>query len=66
VPENADALTDAQREKRLAELRAARLHLERVEESLIEAQIAEGRTIARRPDASPLAVLGIEIVEGRP
>lgn len=57
-------LTDRQ-QQRLAELAEERLRLERVEEALVEAAEAEGRTIARRPDASPWAILGVE-VEGRP
>ncbi len=55
-------LTDAKRASRTAELRAAILDIERVEEGVIEAALSEGTVIARRPDASPLAILGIRFV----
>lgn len=62
VPQDGkDTLSDQQRERRLADLAAEKLRFERIEEVLIEAVEAEGRTIPRRPDADPRAILGIEI-----
>jgi hypothetical protein len=55
-------LTDAERASRTGELRAAILDIERMEESVIEAARGEGTVIARRPDASPFAILGIRFV----
>jgi|GEM_PF-1718075 len=60
------SLTDAQRDKRLSELRTELLRIERIEEALIEQAEAEGRTVLRRPDADFRAVLGIEVeIEAR-
>jgi hypothetical protein len=53
----AGSLGDDEREARAAALAEARLDLERQEERLVD-----GTVIERRPDASPLAVLGVEIV----
>jgi hypothetical protein len=61
-PERADAVSPLEREKRLAELAAALLALERREESLIERAAGEGTEVLRRPDASPLAVLELAII----
>jgi hypothetical protein len=61
IPDLPHAMTADQRDQRLDQLRAEKLRVERIEEALISAAEAEGRTIDRRPDASPLAVLGIEI-----
>lgn len=55
----AGALSDDEREKAFAELSEERLALERTEEALIVLAEAEGRTIARRHDADPRAILGI-------
>jgi hypothetical protein len=52
-------LDDQQRAEREAALLAAILNAERTEERLIEAAAAEGRTILRRPEADPRAVLGL-------
>jgi hypothetical protein len=52
-------LTDKQRKDRLAEIDADMLATERQEERLIEEAERRGITTARRPDASPLAVLGL-------
>ncbi len=54
------ALSDDDREKAFADLSAQRLELERIEESLIATAEVDGRAIARRADADPRAVLGIE------
>lgn len=65
IPDVPGALTDAQRDKRLAELSGRQLELERIEEALIMQAETQGRVIDRRPDANALAVLGIEIKEAR-
>jgi hypothetical protein len=64
-PEPANALTVAEREQRLAELSAELLRMERLEESLIVRAASDGTEVLRRPDASPLAVLGIVIVSAQ-
>ena len=53
------AMTDAARKAELARLTAERLEIERAEEAAIVAAAAAGITIARRRDASPLAILEI-------
>jgi hypothetical protein len=53
------ALTEEERESRIAELTERLDDLERREEALIEAAIAGGHAVMRRVDASPSAVLGI-------
>jgi len=53
------ALTEMQRSEATAKARAEILRLEREEESIIAAAASQGFAIARRPDASPLAVLGV-------
>jgi hypothetical protein len=60
VPDLPDALDDAQRAARLADLAARRLKAERLEETLCRAAEAEGRQIDRRPGADPRAVLGLD------
>ena len=54
-PERPDAITPAQRDERLTELRDKLLMLEREEESLIDSS-----GVLRRADADPRAVLGVE------
>ncbi|WP_346893772.1 hypothetical protein [uncultured Roseibium sp.] len=66
IPDNPDAISDQERSAMLQQLAADRLRLERVEEALITQAESEGRVIARRPDASIQAILGVEIVGGRP
>lgn len=51
---------DAKRQ-RIAELETALLRAERVEELLVERAQAAGEDIERRADASPLALLGVEV-----
>jgi hypothetical protein len=58
-PEPANAVSPLEREKRLSELSASLLALERREECLNERAAGDGLEILRWPDASPLAVLGI-------
>lgn len=53
--ERADAITPAQRDERLSELRAQLLLLEREEEALVESS-----GVLRRADADPRAILGVE------
>ncbi|MGF1594623.1 MAG: hypothetical protein ACFCUW_15180 [Kiloniellaceae bacterium] len=60
------ALTDAERERQLAELADETLEIERREEALIRAAAAEGIEIARRGDADPRAVLAIEFIGAAP
>ncbi len=62
-PEAADAISAADRAAQRRELEAQLLTAERVEEATIRACIAVGLRPARRPDASPLAVLGIALIE---
>jgi hypothetical protein len=62
IRENADegsALDDATIAKKLQQIRAQRLSLERQEEALIELAHAQGVAIARRRDADPRAVFGL-------
>jgi hypothetical protein len=61
-PEPASAVSPIEREKKLGEAFAALLSLERREESLVERAANDGIEVPRRPDASPLAVLGVAIV----
>lgn len=59
--DDANAITAADKAKRVAELEAQILEAERGEESLIEqAQLAD-QYVPRRPRASPLAVLGVQV-----
>jgi len=60
------ALTNVERIQKLDALKAELMDLERREESLIELCEAAGFNIARRPDASPLAVLGLARAERPP
>lgn len=53
---NDGALADEQREERLRDVAAKKLHAERIEEALVE---RSGGAITRRPDADPRAILGI-------
>ena len=52
-------LADGERQARLAKLKADIRALERQEEAVIEAEEMAGNHIDRRPDADPVAVLGI-------
>lgn len=61
LPDRANTVTPAARERRLAEGRSDLLALERLEERLIEQAKVSGTEIARRTDASPLAILGVAI-----
>lgn len=58
--DDADALTDDEREKRFGALSARRLELERLEEATIVAADAAGMFIARRADADPRAILEVQ------
>ena len=48
------------REKAFADLAAARLELERIEERLVVTAAVDGLSIARRADIDPRAFLGVE------
>jgi hypothetical protein len=61
-PEPEGALSPEEREQQLSRLATTLLTLERQEEFHINRAAADGMEILRRPDASPLAVLGIAIV----
>lgn len=56
----AGAMSDDEREKAFADLAAARLEQERIEEYLIATAEVDGHIIARRVDLDPRAFLGIE------
>ena len=58
-PESPAAVTPLERE---TELSVSLLALERTEEALIERAASEGIELARRGDASPVAVLGVVVV----
>jgi hypothetical protein len=60
-PARTDAMSSGERMQRTAELDVQLLALERREEALITAAQEQGLVIERRPDASPLAVLNVEI-----
>jgi hypothetical protein len=59
---NEGALTAKERAERLEAVHTMILDNERAEEAAIERAASEGQFIARRVDASPLAILGIRIV----
>lgn len=57
------AMSDAEQIAALTTIDAERLVLEREEEALIRMAEAQGMTIARRGDVSPMAVLMVEVLE---
>jgi hypothetical protein len=59
LPEPKLTMTAEELSRRKEELGMQILNLERSEESLIERAASEGAEILRRPDAAPLAVLGL-------
>jgi hypothetical protein len=61
-PERADAVTPIERDKRIAELSASLLSLERREEALLDRAANDGLDVLRRPDADPRAVLNVAVV----
>src|SRR6516165_1560670 len=61
-PESPAAVTPLEREKRISELSVSLLALERTEEALLLRAAGEGIELARRSDASPVAVLGVVVV----
>jgi hypothetical protein len=61
LPQRADAMTADERERRTAEIERQLLDLERREEALVLRAAGDGLEVLRRPDASPLAVLGVRI-----
>jgi hypothetical protein len=62
-PEPDGALSPLEREQRISKFTNTLLTLERHEEYLIERAADEGTEITRRPDASPIAVLQLQIKE---
>jgi hypothetical protein len=60
--ESPGAVSPLEREKRISELSVSLLSLERLEEALIERAASEGIELPRRGDASPVAVLGVVVV----
>ena len=61
---DSNALDDDARAARERTLLAEVLETERIEEALIEAAEPDGRRIIRRPDANPIAVLGLAELGG--
>jgi hypothetical protein len=61
TPTRSDALSAEERERRSAELSSQIETLERSEESLIQQAASDGIEIARREDADPRAVLGVQV-----
>jgi hypothetical protein len=57
-----DGISREERQRRIAELEAKILDLEHQEESLVVAALAQGLEVHRRPNANPLALLGLEVV----
>jgi hypothetical protein len=57
-----NAMPAAERINRISELEAQLLALERREEVLISCAAVDGTEVLRRPDANPMAVLGVVIV----
>jgi len=55
------AISDSDRLEKLAALKAESIRLGRIEEALIELCEARGINVVRRPDANPLAVLGLAL-----
>jgi len=58
--DDANALTDSDRAKKLTATAQEILETERLEERLIELAADQGQDIARRPDADPRAILGVD------
>lgn len=65
LPTRADALPADERIRRVAELEAQLIALERKEEILIERAQADGLDVLRRPDANPAAVLCVTVVKAQ-
>jgi hypothetical protein len=61
-PEPEDAISPEERHQQLSKFANTLLTLERQENSLISCAAADGFEITRRPDASPMAVLNLQIV----
>jgi hypothetical protein len=65
-PEPEGALTPLEKEETLGRFNKTLLTLERQENSLISCAAADGHEITRRPDANPMAVLNLVIVQQEP
>jgi hypothetical protein len=59
----AEGMAAADKAAAIEQLRAELLNAERAEEALVEAALADGNAVERRPDADPRAVLGIAVVK---
>jgi hypothetical protein len=64
-PEQSGALSPLEREQQIVKLANDLLLLERKEKYLIERAAADGTEVLRRPEASPMASLGIVISPGQ-
>jgi hypothetical protein len=62
-PEPEDAISPEERPQQLSKFANTLLTLERQENSLISCAVANGYEITRRPDADPMAVLNLVIVQ---
>lgn len=62
MPRIGEAIGAEERARREARLRAELLALEYAEEAIIESGLATGADLSRRPDASPAAVLGVNVL----
>jgi hypothetical protein len=65
-PEPEDAISPEERHQQLSKFANTLLTLERQENSLISCAAADGHEITRRPDANPMAVLNLVIVQQEP
>jgi vancomycin resistance protein YoaR len=65
-PEPEEALSPEEKAAAISKFSSTLLQLERQENSLISCAAADGHEITRRPDASPLAVLNLVIVQQEP
>ena len=61
MPTPVSCLSPQDRTARVAELEQKQLELERAEEAMIMRAAGDGIELLRRPDASPLAVLGLTV-----
>lgn len=62
-PDTANGLDSKAKRKKIAELEAELLALEQIEETLVTRALAGGLDVQRRPQASPLAILGVRIAK---
>jgi hypothetical protein len=60
---DAEAISSVEKERIAAETPAKIMDLERIEEALVEQALSAGFGVARRANAHPAAILGIEVVK---